>query len=203
MDILNLDYLIVSDKKSGLNIYEQPFTGKELDGTLISGFLQAIRSFGIEITDADEQSRSIKLDYQNSKILMSDFKNTRLIILMEENPSQDFLDSINTLSRDIEEKFGIFLENFDGDAAPFNEIKDLVEQHLSISLIYPLKLGPQNIRMKSDERAMINRVQEIMKEKDTDYFFVSFLLAKKKGFQVKDAETILNLINKRIFQPLR
>ena len=185
-----------------MTVYEQPFAGKDLDSSLISGFLQAIRSFGIEITDADEQSRSIKLDYQKSKILMSDFKNTRLIILMEENPSQDFLDSINTLSRDIEEKFGIFLEDFDGDAAPFNEIKDLIELHLSTSLIYPLKLGPQNIRMKSDERAMINRVQEIMKEKDTDYFFVSFLLAKKKGFQVKDAETILNLINKKIFQPL-
>ena len=48
---------------------------------------------------------------------------------------------------------------------------------------------------------MITRALEIMKEKDTDYFFVSMLLGKKKGFQVKDAETILNLIHRNIFKP--
>ena len=201
MDILNLNYFIVSDKNSGLTIYEQPFAGKELDGSLISGFLQAIRVFGIEITDADEQSRSIRLDYQNSKILMSDFKNARLILLMEENPSQDFLDSINALSNDIEEKYGILLEDFDGNITQFSGIKDLLEQHLHPSLIYPLKVSPQDKRIKSDEKTMINRALEIMKEKNTDYFFVSFLLTKKKGFQVRDAETILNLIHKKIFQP--
>ncbi len=41
-----------------------------------------------------------------------------------------------------------------------------------------------------------------MKEKNTDHFFVSSLIEKKKGFQVNDAETILNLIQKRIFQPI-
>jgi len=200
-DILNLNYLILADKNSGLTIYEQPFAGKNLDGTLISGFLQAIRAFGIELTDANEHSQSVKLDYQNSKILMSDFKNSRLILLMDENPSQNFLDSITNLLNDIEEKFGILLKDFHGDVTPFKGIKDLLEQHLYSSLIYPLKLEPQNIRIKPEEKAMINRALEIMKEKDTDYFFVSFLLAKKKGFQVKDAETILNLIRRKIFHP--
>ncbi len=40
-----------------------------------------------------------------------------------------------------------------------------------------------------------------MKKKITGYFFVSNLLSNKKGFQVKDAETILKLIDKKIFQP--
>lgn len=146
MDILNLNYFILAEKNSGLTVYEQPLAGKKLDSSLISGFLQAIRSFGIELTDADEHSQSVKLDYQNSKILMSDFKNSRLILLMEENPSQDFLDSIKTLSNDIEEKFGILLEDFDGDITPFNEIKGLLEQHLYSSLIYPLKvISPDKI----------------------------------------------------------
>ena len=203
MDILNLNYLILADKNSGLTIYEQPIAGKNLDGTLISGFLQAIRAFGIELTDAAEHSQSIKLDYQNSKILMSDFKNSRLILLMDENPSQDFLDSIRNLLNDIEQKYGILLKDFDGNVTPFNEIKDLLEKHLYSSLIYPLKLEPQNIKIKPEEKAMINRALEVMKEKETNHFFVSLLLAKKKGFQVKDAETILNLIHKKIFQPSR
>ena len=133
---------------------------------------------------------------------MSDFKNSRLILVMDENPSQYFLESITNLSNDIEEKFGTLLEDFHGNVAPFTEIEGLIEQHLYSSLIYPLKLEPQNIKIKSDEKSMINRALETMKEKNTDYFFVSFLLEKKKGFQVRDAETILNLIHKKIFQPL-
>lgn len=202
MDILNLKYLIISEKNSGLTVYDQFFAGKNLESSLISGFLQAVRAFGIELTDAYEESRSVKLDYQNSKILMSDFKNTRLIFLMEEKPSKDFLDSINVLLYDIEEKYGILLEDFNGDLTEFYGIKDLLEQRLHTSLIYPLKVITQNRRIKSDEKTMINRALEIMKEKNTDYFFVSFLLAKKKGFQVRDAETILKLINKKIFQPI-
>jgi len=202
MDILNLKYFIVSEKNSGLNVYEQLFTGKNLESSLISGFLQAIRAFGIEITDADEESRSIKLDYQNSKILMSDYKNSRLIFLMEENPSRDFLDSITALSHDIEENYGKLLENFNGDIAPLQGIKGLLEQHLHTSLIYPLKVISQNKGIKSYEKTMISRALEIMKEKNTDYFFVSFLLGKKKGFQVRDAETIFNLIHKNIFKPI-
>lgn len=202
MDILNLNYFIVSERNSGLTIYDELFGGKNVESSLISGFLQAIQAFGIEIADAEEDSRSIKLDYQNSKILMSDFKNSRLILLMEKNPSQDFLDSINALSHNIEEKYGIILENFDGDLSKFYGIKDLLEQHLHTSLIYPLKVAPQNKKINSEEKTMINRALEIMKEKNTDYFFVSFLLSKKKGFQVRDAETILKLINKKIFQPI-
>jgi hypothetical protein len=47
MDVLNLNYVMVSDKKTGLNVYEQTISGKQLDPTLISGFLEAIRTFGL------------------------------------------------------------------------------------------------------------------------------------------------------------
>lgn len=56
MDVLNLNYVLVSDRLSGLNIYEQMISGKEMDPTLLSGFLQAISSFGIELTHSEEQS---------------------------------------------------------------------------------------------------------------------------------------------------
>ena len=182
-------------------VYEQIFTDKRLDSSLISGFLQAVRVFGIELTDANVETRSIKLDYQNSKILMSDYKNSRIILIMEENPSQDFLDAISALSYDIEEKFGHLLENFDGDITQFSEIRGLLDQHLPTSLVYPLKVITQTKKITPDEQIIINRAIKIMKEKNTDHFFVSSLHEKKKGFQVKDAETILNLIQKRIFNP--
>jgi len=201
-DILNLHYFIISDKNSGLTVYEQSFAGKYLNSSLISGFLQAVRVFGIELTDANVETQSIKLDYQNSKILMLDYKSSRIILIMEENPSKDFLDSINALSYNIEERFGHLFEDFDGDITQFSEIKGLLDQHLPTSLIYPLKVITQTKRITPEEQIIINRAIKIMKEKNTDHFFVSSLHEKKKGIQVSDAETILNLIQKRIFQPI-
>lgn len=201
-DILNLNYFILSEKNSGLTVYEQFFTGKYLNSSLISGFLQAVRTFGIELTDVNMQTRSVKLDFQNSKILMSDYKNSRIIFIMEKNPSQDFINSINALSYDIEEKFGHIFEGFDGDITHFSEIKALLDLHLHTSLIYPLKVIIQPKKYTSHEQMMINRALEIMKEKSTNHFFVSSLHDKQKEFQLNDAEAILNLIEKRIFQPI-
>jgi hypothetical protein len=137
MDVLNLNYVLVSDRLSGLNIYEQMISGKEMNPTLLSGFLQAISSFGLELTGSEDQSQTIKLEYQNSKILMSDFKNYRLINVFEDNPSKEFMDSIEPLSQDIDKYFGKLLKNFDGETTKFVGIKELLERHLQISLVYP------------------------------------------------------------------
>lgn len=201
-NILNLQYLIISDRNSGLTVYEKYFTGKYFDSSLISGFLQAVRAFGIELTDAEEQTRSVKLDYQKSKILMSDYKNSRIILIMEKNPSQDFLDSLRALSYDIEEKFGHLFEDFDGEITHFNEIRNLLELHFNTSLTSPLRLNLQHKKFTSDEQIMINRTLKIMNEQNKDHFFVSALYEKEKGIRIKDAKTILNLIQNKIFQPL-
>ncbi|MFW9896683.1 MAG: hypothetical protein ACFFD7_12830, partial [Candidatus Thorarchaeota archaeon] len=123
------------------------------------------------------------------------------LLIMKENPSQDFLDSIKSLSYDVDTTYGEQLAHFTGNITNFQDIKELLDKHLETPLIYPLNLKPQNIRVNSEEKALIQRAQRIMNKRNTDYFFVSYLLSTKKGFQVKDAETILSLIDKKIFQP--
>ncbi|UCC18352.1 MAG: hypothetical protein JSV62_09565 [Promethearchaeota archaeon] len=201
-DVLSLQHFILSERNSGLTIYEQFFTGKPLNSSLISGFLQAVRVFGIELTETDEQTRSIKLEYQNSKILMSDYKSCRLILIMEKSPTQDFLESVNALSYDIEEQFGYLLENFDGDITQFNEIRDLLDFHLHTSLISPLRVRTQPGRNTSKEQMIINQALYLMKKKNTGHFLLSSLYKKKKEIQLEDIETILNLIQKKVFQPI-
>ena len=200
MDVLNLDYFILIEKRTGLNIYEQILAGKDMDASLITGFLEAIRSFGIELTGANEQSQTIKLEYQQSKIIMSEFKDFRILLIMKENPSQDFLDSIKSLEYDIDNIYGEDISHFTGNIDKFANIKDLLDKHLETSLIYPLELKSQNIKITSDEQALISRAEDVMKMRKSDYFFLSYLLYDKKGFQIKDAETVLKLIEKNIFQ---
>jgi hypothetical protein len=69
-------------------------------------------------------------------------------------------------------------------------------------LIYPLKIVEQPVKLKSDEKSMLNRARSFMKKKNTNYFIVTNLLSIRKGFYAKEAEIILNLIKKKVFQPI-
>lgn len=203
IDILNLDYIMVTDKKSGLNVYTQNFIEKAIDASLISGFLQAIHSFGIELIKVEDQSQTIKLEYKDSIILMSEFVNIRLILIMKERPSRFFLYSIEELAYDIYKNYGSMIDSFNGDVKPFQSIEPLLKQHLNVSFIYPLKIAQieklEKIRITQSERVYINKAVSLMKTKNMNHFYIKSLLTGKEC-SPKDVETILNLIEKKIFQ---
>ncbi|MFX1356589.1 MAG: hypothetical protein ACFFA8_04820 [Promethearchaeota archaeon] len=200
-DLLNIQYIIVSDKKSALNIYEQSFIGKVLDTTLISGFLEAIRTFGIELTDSDDQTQTIKLEYKKSKILMAEFKHFRIILIMNDTPSHMFLDSIRALAIDIGEKYDKYLANFKGDVRPFNDMELLIKKNLKTSFLYPLKIIKTGAtKINPIEKEIIQKAEQLIKSDGSKYFYVSKLFKQNK-FDSKEIETIFSLIDKNIFEP--
>ncbi|MFW9938849.1 MAG: hypothetical protein ACFFD5_14470 [Candidatus Thorarchaeota archaeon] len=201
-DLLNIQYIMISDKKSALNIYEQSFIGKVLDTTLISGFLEAIRTFGIELTDSDDQTQTIKLEYKKSKILMAEFKHFRIILIMNDSPSHMFLDSIRALAIEIGEKYDKYLENFKGDVRPFKDLELLIKKNLKTSFLYPLKiLKTGTIKITPLEKEIIQKAEKLIKRNGSQYFYVSKLF-KENQFDSKEIETIFNLIDKKIFEPV-
>jgi len=201
MDILNLNYVIVIEKKSSLNVYDQAFTGKKFNSTLISGFLEAIHHFGLDITGSEERSQTVKLEYQNSKILMSDFKHFRLIFIMKDLPSPQFYEVIDDLSLEIEEKFGMYLKEFKGNLQPFKGIENLLKSHLGTAFLYPLKLtGTGKMKIAPAEKTLINKAISTMKQTQLDYFYVTQLI-KEKTLDSKEIAALYSLIIKRIFNP--
>ncbi|MFX1308609.1 MAG: hypothetical protein ACFE8C_02850 [Promethearchaeota archaeon] len=202
MDVMNLDYIIVSDKKSGLNVYQQKFSDKEVDAAMISGFLQAIHSFGIELIKVEDSSQTIKLEYKDSIIIMTEFVNLRLILLMKEPPSSNFFYSLEDLAYDIFKYFGNQFDKFNGDIKPFKPIEKLLKHHLSTSLTYPLEI-PQienldKIKLSPSERVFVNRARSYMKKNNSRTFYLSYLLLEKEC-SPKDLEIIFNLIERDIF----
>ncbi len=203
MDVLNLDYIIVSDKKSGLNLYQQKFTEKEIDAAMISGFLQAIHSFGIELIKIEDSSQTIKLEYKDSIIIMTEFVNLRLILIMKQHPSSNFLFSLEDLAYDLYKYYGEHIDQFNGNINPFKSIDKLLKHHLSTSLTYPLKLTKieelEKVKISPNERALINKAISFMKINNTSSFYLSSLLLEREC-SPKDLELIFNLIDKNIFQ---
>ena len=201
MDILNLNYVIVIEKKSSLNVYDQAFTGKKFNSTLVSGFLEAIRTFGFDISGSEERSQTVKLEYQNSKILMSDFKHFRLIFIMKDLPSSQFYGVIDDLSLEIEEKYGMYLKEFKGNLQPFEGIENLLRKHLGTAFLYPLKLtGIGNMKITPTEKSLINKAIVKMKQTKIDSFYVTQLIGEK-SFDSKEIEALYSLIIKRVFNP--
>jgi hypothetical protein len=202
LDVMNLEYVIVLHVKSGIDIFSLSFGEKEVDATLISGFLHAIQNFGTEVIDGVRESRTIKVEYRKSIILMNEFVNLRLIVIMKNVPSKNFLYSIESLAYDIYSKYGKDIDNFQGNLKQFQGIKDLIDKNLNLSFIAPLTVvKSEKVRLTPAEKAMVERAEKFMKTQNFNYFYTLYLIPENICTP-KDAKTILSLINKKVFRPL-
>ncbi|TXT64812.1 MAG: hypothetical protein BAJALOKI3v1_160013 [Promethearchaeota archaeon] len=202
MDIVNLKSILVTDRNSSLTLFEGTYVEKGLDSNLISGFLQAIRSFGIELTESQESSQIIKLEYQKLKIIMDEYGDFRIILIMKEIPSIDFLDSVKDLSYELKEKFEKYISNFNGNIKPFKYIDRLIVKHLNGELLYPLKLDrAENSNITTEERALISKISGLLKTKNTDYIYFKDIV-EEKACSPEEVLLINSLIQKGILNPI-
>ncbi|MFX1586942.1 MAG: hypothetical protein ACFFC1_02200, partial [Promethearchaeota archaeon] len=200
-DVLNLKYVIVLDAITGIDLFSKSFEEKEVDSTLISGFLQAIHNFGVEVIEGAKDSRTVKVDYKNSFIVMTEFINLRLIVIMKSNPSKNFLYAIESLAYHIYKYYGKIIDKFEGNLKPFRSIQKLIDSDLNLSIRYPLKLSmSKSIKLTQDEKEMVKKASKFMKENNFNYFYAVYLLPDNVCGP-KDYEIILSLIKKGIFQP--
>jgi len=200
-DILNLKYFMIAEKSTGLNIYDKKIGKGRKDAMLISGYLDAISKFEIALTNSEKRSQSIKLEYQKSKILMSEFKTFRIILIMKTNPSNYILNSIEKLSYDIDKQYGEYFSNFTGDMSKFRGIEQLIENDLHISLVYPYKIDYKKIEeLSKRERLMIQRATNILQS--SPHFYILFLIPENR-WKYRNFKTILKLIEKKVFYPIK
>ncbi|MFW9951806.1 MAG: hypothetical protein ACFFKA_16945 [Candidatus Thorarchaeota archaeon] len=203
-DLMNLQYVIVLDKKSGIDLYSNSFNNsKELDTTLISGFLQAIHNFGDEVIDEAKGTKIVKIEYKNSIIIMTEFVNLRLIVIMKQKPSENFIYDIDSLSYDIFKYFGKEIDKFTGILKPFQAINRLVEHHLKTSFLYPLSVNLSSkykMKLSQNEKSMVDKALNYLRETNSKYFYSLYLLPEN-ACSPDDFDTITRLIKNGIFQP--
>jgi hypothetical protein len=201
-EIMDIEYIIVLHKNSGIDVYSESFADKDVDPTLISGFLQAIQNFGSEVLGRAKESRTFKVEYQKSILLMTEFVNLRLIIIMKESPSKNFLYTIESLAYDIYHYYGKLLDEFQGNLVEFQGIRNLLEEHLEISFLYPLTIN-YSLKMKLTqlERDMIKNASDYMRDNHLNHFYSIYLLPEN-ACTPKDFEAIRQLIKKRIFKQI-
>ncbi|NVM45748.1 MAG: hypothetical protein HWN79_12610 [Candidatus Lokiarchaeota archaeon] len=200
-DVSNINNVIVIDTKSGIDIFSQSFGGAKLDTSLISGFLQAISNFGSTISEAAKESRTLTIEYKDSIVMQTEFVNLKLIVTLKENPSANFKFIMEDLAYDIYKQYGQEIDKFAGILKPFHNMNELIEKHLNVSFLYPLKIVENpKVKLNMSEKEMVDKARTFMKENNFDHFY-SLYLMPENACTPKDYQTIFNLIEKGVFQP--
>ena len=203
LDILKLNYIMLSERKSGLNFYEKSFTGKNIDPTLISGYLNAFKIFGVELAGSYQKSQIAKLEYQEIKIIMADYRSLRITLIFNGEPSKDFFELITSLSYEIEGKYLEELETFMGDRRKFIDVEKIIDKHLNTSFILPFDIyETESDEYNKSQDEIIKKIKNIKKINKLNFVFSSFLM-KNQNFDLQTAEIITNLIIKGILRPIK
>ncbi len=203
VDVSNINLIIITDKKSGVDLFSISYGGKKIEPTLVSGFLQAIRNFGTEISADPQDSRTVKLEYKDSILLMNEFVNLRVIISMKDNPSKNFIYAVDDLAYDIYKNYGDEIDKFRGNVKKFRGIDQLIEKHLGVSFILPLKvIVSDDQKLTLAEKQMVEKALTMMDNLKMDFIY-SLNLLPENECTPKDYRTIMNLIQKGVFKPIQ
>jgi hypothetical protein len=200
IDLLNLEFLMVIDKQSGLPIYAQNFSGGKIDDEFISGILQAVQNSVDDLRGLGNKGQSIRKEYKDLILIITDFVNLRLILITRKSPSKYLIYSIEQFAYDIYKNYGNLIDSFNGETLPFRGIEDLLRQHFNPFFLYPVKLPEidkiRKVRLTQNEMKFVNKAVDLMKAKNQDYFYIRDLMSEKEFTQSE--KEIIKAIYERI-----
>lgn len=108
--------------------------GATLDRDLLGGFLNAIQSFGLEMSQ--EKAKGLRtLAYHGMHIVMSrGGKHLDLVLVMDEEPSANLVERLDMLVAAYEDSHAEDLEVFSGNVDPFRDFEQFLRHYLEIDL---------------------------------------------------------------------
>jgi hypothetical protein len=127
------NYLIIIHKGSGLCLYNHKFGPGEIDPDLMSGFLQAIQSFGSEFTsDASGDAGMRRLSYKDFEISLEESDYVR-VALVAIGKVTDFLqDRLKDFVKLFSGQYQADLASFHGNVAVFSGTGALIKNMFGI-----------------------------------------------------------------------
>ncbi len=151
-DARNIQLLMLINRDSGTEIYSKALSGVPVDPTLVSGFLQAITSFGKELL-SEEKVESMQgpkaylakqkgkaetriLEFHHFKIVLEETAHLRIAILLLKNPSQRLLNALHKFSDRVETRFGATVDQLRGRQLTDEDTWELIDDAFEPSLIY-------------------------------------------------------------------
>ncbi|MHA1385103.1 MAG: hypothetical protein ACTSR3_15245 [Candidatus Helarchaeota archaeon] len=125
----SLSYLIIIMKESGLPIYSQKISGEKIEVDLVSGFLEAISNFGIEVQK--EKTIMNKITFQDFEILLNEGEFIRAAVITKGKIINLLNVRIEDFIKEFEAKYKEKLINWTGNLENFKDSKYLIEKYFN------------------------------------------------------------------------
>ncbi|MGV9205710.1 MAG: hypothetical protein ACOC44_17005, partial [Promethearchaeia archaeon] len=178
LDAINVEYILVIHKNSGMALIKQNYGELEFDGDLISGFLHAITNFKYEIKKgAKRKKRNITtLDYQEYQILLKDGQYTRIGLILGGEPSENLKRELDEFIEKFESTYEEPLKDFRGSLAGFEGYQQMINEVFNLTLNNPhvVNKNPPAIDLSTFQKKIISVARRL--EEDDQAFFISRLL---------------------------
>ncbi len=217
-DANNMILLLIIEKKSGVDLYSKMLTQIPINPTLISGFLQAISSFGSAVMDSHKFKKNIKIEpelkekikldiisFQNYIVIIKVSKIIRTALLLKESPSERIKTLVNELTFDIEEKFEEKIVNSISNLLTEEDLGGLIEQYFKISHILPHEIDWEKSKeyiLDKWEKIIIDYIKSIEFQGRVylDKIIKKVILYHKKN-ELEIAQAVINLRKLEILKP--
>jgi hypothetical protein len=121
-----LVFLLIIESSSGLSLVQHSFAEKKLDPDLISGFLTAIQSFGMELTTAPTEMK--KLAYKNFEIELNVGDYIRGALFLSGPCSNYLVNKLVDFINKFENAYEKPLKNWTGDISKLEGASELVKE---------------------------------------------------------------------------
>ena len=176
-DAINMEYILVIYKESGVSIFFKSMGLENVDPDLISGFISAISSFGEKI----ELNESLtKMKYGDKSLLLADGKYIRVGIVLNDKGSELIRENLKKFTEEFEERYADTLPKWESSLMVFKDAGDLVDKIFNTSIILPhiVKYNISDIKdlQYNISRNILYEAESLLEEPNREYFFIGKLL---------------------------
>jgi hypothetical protein len=141
-DIENIQYCLILTKDGGVPVFSKSLAEVPIDGTLVSGFLSAISSFGMEIGSKMQKIDGglEELSYRQFKIILNEGQYVRVALLLLRRPQESLKEKLRRFNNIFEETYEERLIDFTGEVFDEVQVTRLMELIFEVDLLYPHQL---------------------------------------------------------------
>lgn len=159
----NLQYILIIHKLSGACLFSYSCSELGFDPDLVSGFLQAISSFGSEVSAKETGLEEIR--YQGFVVALSEGELVRSAFICNESPSTTLMSNIKYFTIKFEDQHRQGLETWTGDVSIFDKALDLVEEYFKVGskLLFLIPKIPKDKTLSKEK--MLKNLQNLLKIK--------------------------------------
>lgn len=119
-----ISYLLILDKKSGLSFFEKNFGDLRINPDLVAGFLQALQSFGTEISASEASMKT--LTYEDYQFQIETGKYIRTALILNGTPNEFVITRLQEFVKQFETIFEDDIKNFTGNIQVFESANALL-----------------------------------------------------------------------------